>query len=79
MHVFEGAVLGIRNPGGHTFPEGTKQRAIEYISLLNLLAYRVQEAKAANVALLPLPAQLWAWKGESHQGITARDLNARFC
>ncbi len=23
MHLFEGAVLGIRNPGGHTFPEGT--------------------------------------------------------
>lgn len=45
MHLFEGAVLGIRNPGGHTFPEGTEQRAIEYISLLSLLAYRVQEAK----------------------------------
>lgn len=35
----------IRNPGGHSFPEGTEQRAIEYISLLSLLAYRVQEAK----------------------------------
>jgi uncharacterized protein (TIGR02391 family) len=45
MHLFEGAVLGIRNPGGHSFPEGTEQRAIEYISLLSLLAYRVQEAK----------------------------------
>lgn len=45
MHLFEGAVLGIRNPGGHAFPEGTEQRAIEYISLLSLLAYRVQEAK----------------------------------
>ena len=45
MHLFEGAVLGIRNPGGHSFPEGTDQRAIEYISLLSLLAYRVQEAK----------------------------------
>jgi uncharacterized protein (TIGR02391 family) len=44
MHLFEGAVLGIRNPGGHSFPEGTEQRAIEYISLLSLLAYRVQEA-----------------------------------
>ena len=45
MHLFEGAVLGIRNPGGHTFPEGPEQRAMEYISLLSLLAYRVQEAK----------------------------------
>jgi uncharacterized protein (TIGR02391 family) len=45
MHLFEGAVLGIRNPGGHSFPEGPEQRAIEYISFLSLLAYRVQEAK----------------------------------
>ncbi len=44
MHLFEGAVLGIRNPGGHSFPEGPEQRAIEYMSLLSLLAYRVQEA-----------------------------------
>ena len=22
MHLFEGAVLAIRNPGGHSFPEG---------------------------------------------------------
>jgi uncharacterized protein (TIGR02391 family) len=45
MHLFEGAVLAVRNPGGHSFPEGTEQRAIEYISLLSLLAYLVQEAK----------------------------------
>jgi uncharacterized protein (TIGR02391 family) len=45
MHLFEGAVLGIRNPGGHSFPEGTEQRATEYLSLLSLLAYRTQEAK----------------------------------
>ncbi len=45
MHLFEGVVLGIRNPGGHSFPEGPAQRAIEYISLLSLLAYRAQEAK----------------------------------
>jgi uncharacterized protein (TIGR02391 family) len=44
MHLFEGAVLAIRNPGGHAFPEGSEQRAIEYISFLSLLAYRVQEA-----------------------------------
>ena len=45
MHLFEGAVLAVRNPGGHSFPEGPEQRAIEYISLLSLLAYQVQEAK----------------------------------
>jgi uncharacterized protein (TIGR02391 family) len=45
MHLFEGAVLGIRNPGGHTFPEGPEHRAVEYLSLISLLAYRTQEAK----------------------------------
>ena len=45
MHLYEGVVLAIRNPGGHSFPEGPEQRAIEYISLISLLAYRVQEAK----------------------------------
>ncbi|MCC7051778.1 MAG: TIGR02391 family protein [Gemmatimonadaceae bacterium] len=45
MHLFEGAVMAIRNPGGHSFPEGSEQRALEYISLLSLLAYRVQESK----------------------------------
>jgi uncharacterized protein (TIGR02391 family) len=45
MHLFVGAVLAIRNPGGHDFLEGPEQHAIEYISFLSLLAYRVQEAK----------------------------------
>jgi uncharacterized protein (TIGR02391 family) len=45
MHLFEGAVLAIRNPGGHSFPEGPEQRAVEYICFLSLLAYRVEEAK----------------------------------
>lgn len=45
MHLFEGAVLAIRNPGGHSFPEGSEQRAMEYICFLSLLAYRLQEAK----------------------------------
>lgn len=50
MHLFEGAVLGIRNPGGHSFPEGPAQRAAEYLSLLSLLAYRTQEAKRRKPA-----------------------------
>lgn len=45
MHLFVGAVLAIRNPGGHSFPEGSEQRALEYINFLSMLAYRVQEAK----------------------------------
>jgi uncharacterized protein (TIGR02391 family) len=45
MHLFEGTVQAIRNPGGHSFPEGPDQRATEYISLLSLLAFRVQGAK----------------------------------
>jgi uncharacterized protein (TIGR02391 family) len=48
MHIFEGAVLGIRNPGGHSFPEGPERRAVEYLSLISLLAYRTQEAKRRN-------------------------------
>jgi uncharacterized protein (TIGR02391 family) len=45
MHLFEGAVLAVRNPGGHSFPEGSEQRAVEYLSLISLLAYLVQEAR----------------------------------
>jgi uncharacterized protein (TIGR02391 family) len=45
MHLFEGVALGIRNPGGHTFPEGSEQRAVEYLSLISMLAYRVQESR----------------------------------
>jgi Protein of unknown function (Hypoth_ymh) len=50
MHLFEGVVLAIRNPGGHSFPEGPEQRAIEYLSLISLLAYRVQESKRRKSA-----------------------------
>jgi hypothetical protein len=45
MHLFEGAVLAFRNPVGNSFPTGSDQHALEYISLLSLLAYRLQEAK----------------------------------
>ena len=43
MLLFEVSALAIQNLGGHTFPEETEQRAIEYISLLSLLAYLVQK------------------------------------
>jgi uncharacterized protein (TIGR02391 family) len=45
MHLFEGAVLGIRNPRGHSFYSDSPERALEYIGLLNLLANMTVEAK----------------------------------
>ncbi len=45
MHMLEGAVLAIRNPGGHGFPELSPERAVEYVATLSLLANRVKEAK----------------------------------
>jgi uncharacterized protein (TIGR02391 family) len=50
MHLFEGAVLAIRNPGGHAFPEGSEQRAVEYLSLISLLAYRLQESSRQHTS-----------------------------
>lgn len=45
MHLFEGAVLGIRNPRGHSFLDDAPDRALEYIALLSLLANRLAESK----------------------------------
>lgn len=45
MHLFEGAVLAIRNPRGHSFPYDSAENALEYIGLLSLLANRLEEAK----------------------------------
>lgn len=44
MHLFEGAVMAIRNPGGHGFPSGSEALALQYIQLLSLLASRADEA-----------------------------------
>lgn len=46
MHLFEGAVMALRNPGGHAFPTGTDARARQYIALLSMLAERTDEAQA---------------------------------
>ena len=56
MHMFVGVSLGIRNPGGHSFPEGPQQRAVEYLSLISMLAYRVQEARKVRRAPPQTPA-----------------------
>lgn len=45
MHLYEGVVMALRNPGGHAFPNGPETRAVQYINLLSLLAYRVDEAQ----------------------------------
>jgi uncharacterized protein (TIGR02391 family) len=45
MHLYEGAVLAIRNPRSHTFLDDSPERALEYIGLLSLLANRLHEAK----------------------------------
>lgn len=45
MHLFEGAVLAIRNPRGHSFFDDSPERALEYISLLSMLANRLEEAR----------------------------------
>ena len=47
MHLFEGAVLAIRNPRGHDFPEDSAERAMEYISFISMLAKRVDESQRA--------------------------------
>lgn len=44
MHLYEGAVMALRNPGGHGFPTGPDARAMQYIQFLSLLATRVDEA-----------------------------------
>jgi uncharacterized protein (TIGR02391 family) len=44
MHLFEGAVMALRNPGGHAFPNGPESRAVQYIELLSLLAHKAEEA-----------------------------------
>ena len=48
MHLFEGAVLAIRNPRGHDFPDDTPERALEYISFISLLANLVQDARRTD-------------------------------
>jgi len=44
MHLFEGAVMAIRNPRGHSFLDDSADRATEYLMLLSLLANLTEEA-----------------------------------
>lgn len=45
MHLFMGAVLGLRNPRAHTLLDDSPEMALEYIALISLLAKRVDQAK----------------------------------
>lgn len=45
MHLFQGAVLAIRNPRGHEFPGDSPERAMEYISFISMLAKFVSESR----------------------------------
>lgn len=45
MHLFEGAVLALRNPRAHTLSDDSPEEALEYIALLSLLAKRLEKAQ----------------------------------
>ena len=45
MHLFEGAVMALRNLGGHSFPNGPSEIALQHIQLLSLLARRADDAE----------------------------------
>ncbi len=46
MHLYAGAVLALKNPGSHAFPDiNSPDRALELIAFLSLLAKRADEAK----------------------------------
>ena len=45
MHLFEGAVLALRNPPAHKLADLSAELALDYIAFLSLLANRVDSAK----------------------------------
>jgi uncharacterized protein (TIGR02391 family) len=45
MHLFEGAVLALRNPRAHALPDDSPEDALEYIALLSLLAKYLERAR----------------------------------
>ncbi|PTT87276.1 TIGR02391 family protein [Pelomonas sp. HMWF004] len=44
MHLYEGVIMALRNPGGHSFPTGPSSRASQYLQLISMLAERADEA-----------------------------------
>jgi uncharacterized protein (TIGR02391 family) len=49
MHLFEGAVLALRNPRAHVLTPDSPEEALEYIELLSFLAKQVDRAKRRDV------------------------------
>lgn len=49
MHLFEGAVLALRNPRAHELTPDSPKEALEYIVLLSFLSKQVDRAKRRNV------------------------------
>ena len=45
MHLFEGAVLALRNPRAHTLSDDSPEQALDYIAFLSLLAKHVERAR----------------------------------
>lgn len=45
MHLYEGVMIGVRNPRAHRLFDHDPQRALEYIMLVSLLAKRTDEAR----------------------------------
>ncbi len=45
MHIFAGAMMGIRNPKAHENVNISKERAIHFIVLASLLMHKLDEAK----------------------------------
>lgn len=51
MHMFRGAMIGIRNPGAHElFKPGDPQQALEYLGFASLLHRRIDSAQAKRDA-----------------------------
>lgn len=45
MHMFQGAAFGLRNPRAHSLLIDSPEEGLEYLTLLSLLANRVEKAK----------------------------------
>ena len=48
MHLFAGAMLGIRNPKAHNHIQINRNRAIHFLYLASLLMYKLEDAKVLN-------------------------------
>ncbi len=49
MHLFLGAILGLRNPRAHSLFDDSAELAVEYIALLSLLAKIVDKTKRRSI------------------------------